>query len=117
MSPQVPGVAGGAALTRIYYKADPINGDRGLGNVGGENAFPDSWGGHVKYLGGSEEVTSETDFADPWDAPPAPHTHMSKTASAPSTERCRPPVSTSEMARPSPCHLGQKPAPSHTSTS
>lgn len=42
----------GAALTRIYYKADPINGDGGLGDVGGEDAFPNSRGGHIKYLGG-----------------------------------------------------------------
>lgn len=41
----------GAAFTRIDYKTDPINGDRSLGDVGGEDAFPDSRGGHIKYLG------------------------------------------------------------------
>lgn len=68
---QVLGVAVGAALTRIYHKADPINGNGCLGNVGGENAFPDARGGHVKYLGESKEVTSGTNSAliDPRDAP------------------------------------------------
>lgn len=40
-----------AVLTRIHYKADPVNGDRGLSNVGGQDALPYSSWSHIKHLG------------------------------------------------------------------
>lgn len=40
-----------AVPTRVHYKADPVDGDRGLCNVGGQDALPYTSWSNIKHLG------------------------------------------------------------------